>query len=47
MKKKLQGKLYLLIDANMVDFVRDVYKNLYSDDIPCTLEKKEPQFLYN
>jgi hypothetical protein len=39
-KELLQGKLDLLSDTNMVDFAVDVYKNLYSDDIPHALREK-------
>lgn len=47
-KDLLQGKLDLLSDTDMVGFVMDICKNLYSDDIPCALrEKKNPQLLHN
>uniref|UniRef100_A0A8C3F1V1 Eukaryotic translation initiation factor 3 subunit E n=1 Tax=Chrysemys picta bellii TaxID=8478 RepID=A0A8C3F1V1_CHRPI len=39
-KELLQGKLELLSDTNMVDFAMDVYKNLYSDEIPHALREK-------
>uniref|UniRef100_A0A4X2LEY1 Eukaryotic translation initiation factor 3 subunit E N-terminal domain-containing protein n=1 Tax=Vombatus ursinus TaxID=29139 RepID=A0A4X2LEY1_VOMUR len=39
-KELLQGKLDLLSDTNMVDFAMDMYKNLYSDDIPHALREK-------
>ncbi|MBZ3877792.1 Eukaryotic translation initiation factor 3 subunit E [Sciurus carolinensis] len=39
-KELLQEKLDLLSDTNMVDFAMDVYKNLYSDDIPHALREK-------
>uniref|UniRef100_A0A8C5WPV9 Eukaryotic translation initiation factor 3 subunit E n=1 Tax=Laticauda laticaudata TaxID=8630 RepID=A0A8C5WPV9_LATLA len=39
-KELLQGKLELLDDTNMVDFAMDVYRNLYSDDIPQALREK-------
>ncbi|XP_007427485.1 eukaryotic translation initiation factor 3 subunit E [Python bivittatus] len=39
-KELLQGKLDLLDDTNMVDFAMDVYRNLYSDDIPHALREK-------
>uniref|UniRef100_A0A2K6JXT2 Eukaryotic translation initiation factor 3 subunit E n=1 Tax=Rhinopithecus bieti TaxID=61621 RepID=A0A2K6JXT2_RHIBE len=39
-KELLQGKLDLLSDTNMVGFAMDVYKNLYSDDIPHALREK-------
>ncbi|MBZ3886461.1 Eukaryotic translation initiation factor 3 subunit E [Sciurus carolinensis] len=39
-KELLQEKLVLLSDTNMVDFAIDVYKNLYSDDIPHALREK-------
>uniref|UniRef100_A0A8C5KWE4 Eukaryotic translation initiation factor 3 subunit E n=1 Tax=Jaculus jaculus TaxID=51337 RepID=A0A8C5KWE4_JACJA len=38
--KLLKGKWDLLSDTNMVDFAMDVYKNLYSDDIPHALREK-------
>lgn len=39
-KELLQGKLDLLSDTNMVGFAVDVYKDLYSDDIPHALREK-------
>uniref|UniRef100_A0A2I3GZC4 Eukaryotic translation initiation factor 3 subunit E N-terminal domain-containing protein n=1 Tax=Nomascus leucogenys TaxID=61853 RepID=A0A2I3GZC4_NOMLE len=39
-KELLQGKLDLLFYTDMVDFAMDVYKNLYSDDIPHALREK-------
>ena len=39
-KELLQGKLDLLSDTNMVDFAMDVYKDLYSHDIPHSLREK-------
>ncbi|KAH0617497.1 hypothetical protein JD844_015825 [Phrynosoma platyrhinos] len=39
-KELLQGKLDLLSDTKMVDFAMDIYKNLYSDDIPHALREK-------
>uniref|UniRef100_A0A286Y309 Eukaryotic translation initiation factor 3 subunit E n=1 Tax=Cavia porcellus TaxID=10141 RepID=A0A286Y309_CAVPO len=39
-KELLQGKLDLLSDTNMIDFVIDLYKILYSDDIPHALREK-------
>nr|XP_054369811.1 eukaryotic translation initiation factor 3 subunit E-like [Mirounga angustirostris] len=39
-KELLQRKLDVLSDTNMVDSTMDVYKNLYSDDIPHALREK-------
>uniref|UniRef100_A0A5F8GP55 Eukaryotic translation initiation factor 3 subunit E N-terminal domain-containing protein n=1 Tax=Monodelphis domestica TaxID=13616 RepID=A0A5F8GP55_MONDO len=43
-KELLQGKLNLLSEAKMVDFAMDVYKNLYSDDVPHPLCEKRQSF---
>ena len=39
-KELLQGKLNLFSDTTMVDFAMDVYKNLYSDDVPHDLRER-------
>ncbi|KAL1789252.1 eukaryotic translation initiation factor 3 subunit E [Sigmodon hispidus] len=44
-KGLLQGKSDLLSDINMVDFPMDIYKNLYSDDIPHALREKGTTFV--
>ena len=39
-KELLQGKLDFLSDTSKVYFAMDIYKNLYSDDIPHALREK-------
>ena len=39
-KELLQEKLDLFSDTTMVDFAMDVYKNLYSDDVPHDLRER-------